>query len=164
MPLGLDALTDDQLFNLCKEMCLELSQRDPFIKRCAQAEITTAAERLQISRDALIEAAKSVRERYVKDIRKEVLAEVNELVNKGQIKLMNVEEEAVVIKEADVLARRELLQKLRDTAKKGLMPSGLVMRLDGKKVTLRFGSTEISGMTSMDAQGARQLIESLIEF
>lgn len=164
MSLGLDTLTDDQLFNLCREMCAELSQRDPYIQRCAQTEITTAAERLQISRDALITAARAVRKQYEEDIHKEVLVEVESLVSKGQIKLMDAKQEAAVIKEADILARRQLLQKLKDTSNKGLMPRNLVMVLDGKKVTLRFGATEISGFSKMDAKQTQALIESIIDF
>lgn len=162
MPLGLDKLTDDQLFNLCQEMCGELSLRDPYIRRCAQAEIVTAAERLKIHREALTEAMEKTRKAYVNGIKKDILREVSRLVDKGEIKLMEAKEEAVVITQADREAKAALLEKLQRAAGSGLMPHSLTVHLSGRRITVDMGSFHLEVTTNFKAKDALAMVEQLI--
>lgn len=162
MSLGLDKLTDDQLFNLCKEMCNELSQRDPFIQRCSQAEIVTASEKLKIRREAISEACNTVREQYVIDLKREILADVQDAVRKGTVVLVTPQEEAQMIPEADREAREKIRATIKAAADKKLLPIYMAVKFNGRMMTVTIGSTEWAVNSTKTATEVRQIMDALI--
>jgi hypothetical protein len=111
MDLGLEGLTDEQLFELIRQVCGELSRRDPVVRRCAQAEIYTQAEKLKVAKESLAEAVETAREECRANIRAELLAEARKAVQTGEIPLLSAESEAKLIPETTLAAKLQLIDE-----------------------------------------------------
>lgn len=108
--LGLSQLTDDQLLELLMEMCAELSNRDPIVRKAAQGCITDGATRLKAKREAVHKAVAKARKRYIHQIQQDVIASIDAEFEKGDFPLFSAEEEAKHIYNATQKRKGELRQ------------------------------------------------------
>ncbi len=117
MNLGLDKLTDDQLLDLLKEACGELSQRDGYVRTIAQATIVTEADKLNTAKAAAKKAIESEKRKYLGLLTSEIEAAVREEVKSGSLILVPSGEEADFIVSAERSARTKLLKELNASSK-----------------------------------------------
>lgn len=128
--LGLSNLTDDQLVELLAEICAEAAKRDPFVRKAAQVAINEKAEEAKLLRQAakatlrtydqrrqdlascIRWALDAAKEQYLKDLRNEVYAAIQEEVNTGQIRLITPEQEAQQIVHATHWANEALRNQI----------------------------------------------------
>ena len=115
MDLGLSNLTDDQLVDLLQEACAELAQRDPIVRKEAQARISEEGRKIKLLREAkaellqnekargqmleqaVREAVLSCRSRQIEEIRIEVFKVLREEMKDGIWRPLNSTDEAQAV-------------------------------------------------------------------
>ena len=116
MDLGLQNLSDDDLFALLQEACVELGRRDPAIQELSQKAILTESEKVVAMREAMKEGAQKLKDEFINQIQEETLKELRKAVKAGTFKPLGVKEETTAIVEAERAGR----QQLRDEADKAI--------------------------------------------
>ena len=115
MDLGISNLTDDQLVDLLQEACAELAQRDPIVRKEAQARISEEGRKIKLLREAkaellqnekargqmleqaVREAVLSCRSRQIEEIRIEVFKVLREEMKDGIWRPLNSTDEAQAV-------------------------------------------------------------------
>lgn len=116
MSLGCGQLSDDQLFQLTQEICGEWVKRDPIVRKAAQAEIYSAAEKLEVMRSSIARAIGEFKAAYEKRIFEECRVAVTEGVGSGEIKLFTPQQEATFIANATIKARERIAEQVVEEA------------------------------------------------
>jgi hypothetical protein len=125
MPLGLDQLTGDQLLELVLEVSQELARRDPYLRNMAQATITTEAERLELKRLAIKEAAGVVVREYVEGVRLEAIGALKEGFRNGTARILTSTQEARIVVEATLEAKIKLVEETVAAIQAGKAPTAV---------------------------------------
>lgn len=125
MPLGLDQLTNDQLLELTLELSQELAQRDPWMRNMAQATITTEAEKLELARAALKEAAGRVLREYIEGVRAEALAALKEGFRNGTARILTSTQEARIVVDGTLEAKIKLCEETVAAIQAGKAPTAV---------------------------------------
>lgn len=109
--LGLNALTDDQLLNLLQEACGELAARDPFVRGLAQQQIFTEAEKVKALKEGAAKAVEALKREYCKSISADIANAVRSSHKAGKLQLLNAEQEANVVVDAEIHTRIALIDE-----------------------------------------------------
>lgn len=106
--LGLSQLTDEQIIELLMELCAELTERDPFIRKAAQGVINDEAIRLKAKREAVKVVLKKARSIYIRQLKKDVLESIDLDFIAGTFPLFTADQEAKIIYEITKKRKGEL--------------------------------------------------------
>lgn len=117
--LGLHALTDDQLLNLCQEVCGELASRDPFVRGLAQQQIFTEAEKVKALKEGAAKAVETLKREYCKSVSADIANAVRSSHKAGRLRLLNAEQEADAVADAEIQTRIALIDEAIVNLKEG---------------------------------------------
>ena len=117
--LGLNQLSDDNLFELLVEACQELGQRDPVVRAVSQKAIYAEAEKLKEFKAGALAAVEKEREKCRQLIRKEAKEWVDSLVKSGAWHPLGNGDELKLILEEDQRRRQEVIAETRKALEAG---------------------------------------------
>lgn len=154
MSLGCNELTDDQLLEILQESLDELAQRSGVVREYAQKMVLKGAEKVKIEEDVLKNALEAVRNEYKSKLTSEVLKDLRQMVEAGEVRLISPADEANLSLEAERIAFRKLLA---EAEKKMANTEEFSFSIRGPSVTINFGSQHHTVLHILNPQQVAKL-------